>query len=86
MLAMLFFEESGDKAMYLNKTQMEYLIEGLESNDSDDWAGKQVPVEVKRGKFRGTPYEKPYIVDPNEWDEYLKPKKQRRKSKKAKRS
>lgn len=84
MLAMLFFEESGDKAMYLNKTQLEYLIEGLDSDDSDDWAGQQVPVEIKRGTFRGRKYEKPHVVDPDEWKDYLKPKKARRK--RAKRS
>jgi hypothetical protein len=83
-VAMLFFEETGDKAMYLNKTQLEYLIEGLETNDPDKWAGQQIPVEIKRGKFRGQAYEKPHVVDPDEWDDYLKPKKQRRK--KAKRS
>jgi len=84
MIAMLFFEESGDKAMYLNKTQLEYLIEGLESDDSDDWAGKQVPVEVKTGTFRGKKYEKPHIVDPDEWEEYMEKPKPRRRRKKAK--
>lgn len=83
-VAMLFFEESGDKAMYLNKTQLTYLVEGLGTNDTDKWAGMQIPVEIKRGKYRGKPYEKPHVVDPDEWDEYLKPKKQRRK--RAKRS
>lgn len=87
MLAMLFFEESGDKAMYLNKTQLEYLIEGLESDDSDDWVNRQVPVEIKRGTFRGKKYEKPHVVDPEEWAEYLEPKPKRRpRRKRAKRS
>lgn len=74
-IAMLFFEESGEKALYLNKTQIEYLIEGLESDDSDDWPGKMIPIEVRRGRFRGTPYEKCHIVDPVEWTDYVEPAK-----------
>jgi hypothetical protein len=85
MIAMLFFEETGDKAMYLNKTQLEYLIEGLDSDDSDDWAGHVIPVEKRSGSYRGRKYEKVHVCDPDEWEDYMeKPKKKKRA--KAKRS
>lgn len=85
-IAMLYFEETGDKALFLNKTQIQYLIEGLGSDDSEDWIGQPVPVEVKRGRFQNQPYEKVYIVDPLEWSDYIelepKPAKSKPKPKK----
>lgn len=67
----LTFQESGDKVIWLNKTQADALVERL-GDDSDKWIGKQVPVEKTVTKFRGKDFPKVVIVgDPSKWDGYL---------------
>lgn len=64
------FEESGDKALWLNKTQIEYLIERL-GDDTDDWIGQYVPIEKHETTFRGKTHNKVWVSPPESWDEML---------------
>lgn len=69
--ATLSFEETGDKVLWLNKTQIDALVERL-GDESDDWTGKKVPVEKVVNTFGKNKYPKVVVVgDPDEWDTYL---------------
>ena len=67
---LLKFEESEDKALWLNKTQIDYLIERL-GDDSDDWIGQHIPVEKHETTFRGKTHHKVWVSPPESWDEML---------------
>lgn len=63
----LHFEESGDdKALWLNKTQVETLVLIL-GDDTDGWLGKVVPVEVADVRFRGRTFRKVRVMAADEW-------------------
>lgn len=66
----LTFREFGDKVLWLNKTQMQYLVERL-GNDADKWTGKRVPLVKKRVMFGDEAHEKVYVATPEEWDDLL---------------
>ena len=69
--AVLTFQETGDKVIWLNKTQVDALIARL-GDESDDWAGQKVPVEKVVATFGKNKYPKVVVVgDPDEWDAYL---------------
>lgn len=71
--ATLRFTETGDKVLWLNKNQIESLVERLGDNP-DAWSGQRCPVEKVRTQFRGKSYDKVAVVHADEWDEYLKPR------------
>jgi hypothetical protein len=74
--ACLRFTETGDRALWLNKTGVKTLGEKL-GNDAGKWTGAKVPVEKVTRQFRGQRFAKVDIVPPEEWDEYLKPPRKR---------
>lgn len=86
LLAKLFFEETGNKALFLNVTMMDDLIEGLGTDETDDWVGQQVPIEARKSRFGTKTYNKVYIVAHEDWGKYLKPKRRASKRKSTKRS
>jgi hypothetical protein len=67
----LEFQETGDKVLWLNKTQVGYLIEGMQSDDSDDWKGKKVPIEKVTNTYNGRKFDKVAIAAPERWEEYF---------------
>ena len=69
--AYLEFSETGDKVLWLNKTQLTYLIEGLGSDNSDDWKGKQISVEKITAKYNNRSFPKVAVAAPERWDEYF---------------
>lgn len=77
MAAFLTFEETGDKRLWLNKTQIDTLIEKL-GDDVEKWAGQRVPLEKVETTFRGQKYQKVAVCPADEWDEYLKPARSRK--------
>jgi hypothetical protein len=66
----IWFEEMGDKVLFLNKTQVGYIIERL-GDESDDWMGQRVPIEKHTATFNGKRHEKLWVSPPEKWDEYL---------------
>lgn len=68
--AFLSFHELGEKVLYLNKTQMEYLIAGLGSDDTDDWADQQIPIERIKKQFGSKSFDKVWVVHNDEWGEH----------------
>ena len=66
----LTFREFGEKVLWLNKTQMQYLVERL-GNDADKWTGKRVPLVKKHVKFGDEAHHKVYVATPEEWDDLL---------------
>lgn len=66
----IWFEEMGEKVHYLNKTQVDYLIERL-GDDSDDWVGQKVPIEKHTATYAGKQHKKLWVSPPEKWDEYL---------------
>jgi len=57
--------------LWLNKTQVGYLIEGMQSDDSDDWKGKKVPIEKVTNTYNGRKFDKVAIAAPERWEEYF---------------
>jgi hypothetical protein len=74
--AVLTFQETGDKVLYLNKTQGESLVERL-GKDPNAWTGQKVPVEKITTQYRGQKFPKVAVVPAEEWDDYLKPSRRR---------
>ncbi len=67
--AFLTFEETGDKRLYLNVTQMDALIERY-GDDSDAWIGQPVPVEKVVTTYGTRKYHKVWVViDTDAWDD-----------------
>jgi len=66
----LTFREFGDKVLWLNKTQMQYLVERL-GNDADKWIGKRVPLVKVVKQFGDEKHHKVYVATPEEWDDLL---------------
>lgn len=64
--ATLRFEETDDKVIWLNRGQIESLIAQL-GEDTDDWAGKQCPVEKHVAKFGRKEYPKVRVMPAEEW-------------------
>lgn len=87
-VAVLSFEEyqgEDDRALYLNKTQAEFLVAKY-GDESDDWIGEQVPLEVVRvnNPKTGKPHKKVYVADPaGDWDAILAAARPRRATPKA---
>ena len=67
--ASLFFEETGELPLRVNKTQAGYLVEGL-GDESNDWIGKQVPVEKTEAEFpmgSGKMHPVVWVCAPEQW-------------------
>lgn len=75
--AVLTFAETGDKVLYLNKTQGEALVERLGA-DPQGWVGERVVVEKVTTQFRNQKYPKVVVMAAEEWDGYLKPSRVKR--------
>lgn len=69
--ATLTFEETEDKVLWLNKGMIEDMISQY-GDDSDDWKGKQVPVEKYVAKYRGKSFPKVRVMPTEEWDKAFK--------------
>lgn len=67
----LNFEETGDKALWPNKSNIETLA-ALLGDETDGWLGKVVPVEKAHVPFRGQTYYKVRIMDASEWEDVFK--------------
>lgn len=70
-VATLTFEETGDKVVYLNKGQVETLIEQFGDN-TDNWTGKVCPVEKHIAEYRGRQYPKVRVAPSEEWAKLFK--------------
>lgn len=68
--AYLTFAETGDKVLWLNKTQIVSLVEKLGDN-VDNWIGEQVPIRKHTSTFGSKKYPKVIVCPAEEWDEYL---------------
>lgn len=66
----MVFEELGDKVLWLNDTQIDYLIDRL-GDDTDTWVGAKVPVEKHDSPMNGKIYPKVWVCAPESWDELL---------------
>lgn len=64
--AVLRFEETGDKALWLNAQMVRDLIAWY-GDDSDDWIGKAVPVEKYTAKFGSKEFPKVRVMLADEW-------------------
>lgn len=64
------FEELGEKALWLNKTQAEYLVERLGS-DTEAMIGQWCCVEKHQSKYGKKTYDKVWISPPESWDDLL---------------
>lgn len=73
--AIMTFEESGDKALWLSKTDLKSLVERLGDVPSK-WSGKRVVVEKVKREYKGQTYNKVGIAPADEWDTYLNPRPQ----------
>ncbi|MCL6507656.1 MAG: hypothetical protein K6T59_11565 [Bryobacteraceae bacterium] len=67
----LEFQETGDKVLFLNATQVRYLVDGFGTDESDEWIGRPIPLEAQTVTFRGKRFEKLYIAPPERWDQLL---------------
>lgn len=65
--AILVFEETGDKALFLNKTMLSALVERL-GNDGDKYIGEKVPIEARKVTYQGKTTTKLYVMAAEEWD------------------
>lgn len=66
----LRFQEFGDKVLWLNKTQMGYLVERL-GDETDRWTGKMVPLVVATVNYGDERFRKVQVAAPEEWDDLL---------------
>lgn len=64
------FEETGDKVLWLNKTQVGYLIERL-GDESDRWKGAPVPIGRHDSQYNGKTHKKLWVMPPERWDDVL---------------
>lgn len=60
------FEETGEKTLWLNKTQVEAMV-AYYGDDTDNWVGKPVPVEKAKVKFANDTYHKVRICAEDDW-------------------
>lgn len=67
----LNFEETGDKALWPNKSNIDTLTLML-GDETDGWLGKVIPVEKANVPYRGQTYYKVRIMDAEEWAEVFK--------------
>lgn len=67
----LNFEETEDKAHWLNVGQIRTLVDEL-GDDSDAWVGQKVPVEKHTAEFKNKKYPKVRIMASEEWDATFK--------------
>lgn len=67
MWALVKFEETGDKIMWLTDAAIETLVEKF-GDDSDDWIGKQIPIE----KYDTKNGPRVRIMASEEWDNAFK--------------
>lgn len=79
----LTFDETGDKSLWLNVSQINALIERF-GEDDDDWKGERVPVEKHTAEYMGKKYPKVRIMAAEEWDEALGTRKAKKKAGAAK--
>lgn len=62
----LQFEETGDKVIWTNKTQVEALVAAL-GDESDDWLGQPVPVEKITTQYRNQSFKKVAVCPVEAW-------------------
>jgi hypothetical protein len=67
----LNFEETEDKAHWLNVGQIRTLVDTC-GDDSEAWVGQKVPVEKHTATFMGKKFPKVQIMAAEEWDETFK--------------
>jgi len=73
----LTFNETGDKALWLNVTQLKHLVAQL-SDDARKWLGQKIPVEKVKASFKGKTHDKVYVMDADGWDDAFKQAKVKR--------
>ena len=67
----LRFQEAPDRLLYINRTQVEFLVKKL-GDDSDNWIGRKIPVEKKEVEYNGKMFLKVYVMEPQDWDKTLR--------------
>ncbi len=67
----LRFQEAPDRLLYINRTQVEYLVKKL-GDDTDSWIGKKIPVERKEVEYNDKKFLKVYVMEPKDWDTILR--------------
>lgn len=67
----LKFREVPEKKLYLNRTQLEYIVRRL-GDDTDNWTGKRIPLEKKVVPYEGDRFPKVYVMEPDKWDDAIR--------------
>ena len=67
----LTFDETEDKALWLNVTQIKSLVTML-GNDEKKWPGSKIPVERHDSEFRGKTFPKVRVMLADEWQDIFK--------------
>jgi hypothetical protein len=73
----LTFNETGDKSLWLNVTQLKHLIAQM-GDDARKWLGQKIPVEKVKASFKGKSFDKVYVMDADGWDNAFKAAKVKR--------
>lgn len=60
------FEETEEHVLYLNKTQLEYMV-AVYGDESDHWIGKPVAVERHTSEFGKKKFDKVWVCAPESW-------------------
>jgi hypothetical protein len=63
----VWFEETGDKVIWLNKGMMDTLVEKL-GDETDHWVGKQIPIERHTATYGNKKFPKVHIIPAEGWD------------------
>ena len=72
----LTFTETGEKVLWLNKTQIDSLITAL-GDDVDQWIGEAIPVQKHTAMYAGKKFPKVIVCPAEDWVEYLGKKNKR---------
>lgn len=71
------FNETGDKSLWLNVTQLKHLIAQL-GDDARKWLGQKIPVEKVKASFKGKSHDKVYVMDAEGWEDAFRSAKVKR--------
>jgi hypothetical protein len=74
--AVLRFNETGPRSLWLNKGMLTTLVEKL-GDRPKEWVGKLCPVEKRSVTFRGKTTRKVYVMAAEEWEDTIKEYKKR---------
>lgn len=64
--------EPPDYILFLTSGDLREMVERL-GDETDDWLGKRVVLELVNRSYQGRPYEKYAVAPATEWDDVLRP-------------